>query len=87
MGLFISVVLIGEWLENPKNSLIGSILDSGFFNPSPSNYEGCQASANAIYRERLEEAINDPSLWQLVGDRNAREYAERSRKIVMANCY
>ena len=73
-------------MENPQDSLIGDILDSRFFNPSTPRYEGCQASANAIYRERLEEAINDPSLWQLVGDRSAQEYAERSRKIVLASC-
>lgn len=50
------------------------------------DYAGCQQSANAIYRERLDEALSDPSKWQLAGDSNAQEYAERSRKIVLATC-
>ena len=50
------------------------------------NYEACQRIADSLYAERLDEAISDPSKWQLAGDRNAREYAERSRKGALSRC-
>jgi len=50
------------------------------------DYARCQQSADSIYSERLDEALSDPSKWQLAGDRNAREYAERSRRLVLGIC-
>ena len=47
----------------------------------------CQQVAIIIYSENLEEALSDPyNTWQINGDRNAYEYAERSRGIALSGC-
>ena len=49
--------------------------------------EGCQQVANIIYSEALDRALSDPyNTWQIHGDRNAYEYAERSRGIALSGC-
>lgn len=46
----------------------------------------CVAFANELFAERLSEAIANPSLWKLVGDNSAEEYAERSRRFYLGEC-
>ena len=56
-------------------------LDSG-----KDNTEKCDLWAHDTYRERLTEALADPTLWQFAGDSSAQEYAKRSANLMRSIC-
>ena len=53
---------------------------------SSSAYSSCLKSADFIYRERLQEALADPEIWQLGGYTSARDYAAASKRGVISRC-
>ena len=46
----------------------------------------CSKIAISLYKERLEEAYGDPSVWRLGGYDNAKDYAETSKRGSLSRC-
>jgi hypothetical protein len=53
---------------------------------SSSSYSSCLNTADIIYRDNLEEALADPSVWQLGGYKSASDYAASSKRSVISRC-
>ncbi len=51
-----------------------------------SSYSSCIKAADIIYRDFLEEALADPSVWQLGGYESAIDYAATSKRSVISRC-
>ncbi len=68
------------------NLLSGSGATSSYNSGSSASNSDCILFANALYTERLEQAIADPSLWQLGGYESARDFAETSRRGALMRC-
>ena len=51
-----------------------------------SKYKSCIQQSKNIYGERLEEAIVDPSIWQLSGYESASDYARSSQSLIRSMC-
>ncbi len=46
----------------------------------------CQSIANESYRQGLAEALADPSVWRLHGNRSAEDYAKMRQDLMMNIC-
>ena len=51
-----------------------------------SSYSSCLNTADIIYGDSLEEALADPSVWQLGGYKSASDFAATSRRSVIFRC-
>ena len=81
-GLWIFLGLLAAWFG--YNYLYDETRQ-GHPNYKP-DYETCVISADEIYYDNLAIALADPSIWRLAGYRSAQDYAETSRRLVMARC-
>ena len=68
------------------SALISIVAFSRWLDSGKDNTERCELLAHDTYRERLTEALADPTLWQFAGDSSAQEYAKRSANLMQSIC-
>lgn len=47
----------------------------------------CEQMANESYREGLNEALADPTIWQFAGMTSAQDYANMRKRSMRATCF
>jgi len=47
----------------------------------------CAQRGYEAYRENLEKALIDPTLWQYAGEASAQDYAEVTKRLAISTCF